>query len=166
MGISNQTRPAGTVSYRERLRVPLRWYVQATMFLATVWLALVVSTPAWLAWAGTAAFTLVTFGLLALIGSPLVQVADGQLRAGRARIPTRLLGPPEPLDKDGTRRVLGVEADARAFLLMRPYLKRSVRIPVHDPADPTPYWVVCTRHPDRLAAALTSTGEAPAPRTD
>jgi hypothetical protein len=29
-----------------------------------------------------------------------------------------------------------------------------VRIEVLDPDDPTPYWVVSTRHPERLIAAL------------
>jgi Protein of unknown function (DUF3093) len=148
----------GTPGYRERLTVPLRWWVQATMFLATIWLALVVSTPAWLAWTGTGACAAVAFGLLGYVGSTLVEVTDGQLHAGRARIPTRLLGVPEQLDKDATRRVLGVDADARAFLLTRPYLRRSVRVPIQDPDDPTPYWLVATRHPDRLAAALTPTG--------
>ena len=33
------------VRYRERLSVPLRWWVQATMFLATLWLAFIVATP-------------------------------------------------------------------------------------------------------------------------
>ena len=50
----------------------------------------------------------------------------------------------------------GVDADARAFLYTRPYLKRSVRLPVLDPADRTPYWLVSTRHPQRLAAALSA----------
>ncbi len=48
----------------------------------------------------------------------------------------------------------GVDADARAFLVTRPYLKRSVLVPVLDPDDRTPYWLISTRHPDRLAAAL------------
>ena len=39
-------------AYSERLHVPLRWWVQATMFLATVWLAFIVALPAWLAWGG------------------------------------------------------------------------------------------------------------------
>jgi len=52
---------------------------------------------------------------------------------------------------DGARR----DADARAYLLIRPYLRQAVRIDVEDPADPTPYWLVGTRHADRLAAALT-----------
>jgi hypothetical protein len=77
-----------------------------------------------------------------------------------------LLGTPEQLDKDATRRVLGVEADARAYLVTRPYLKHAVRVPVHDPADPTPYWLVATRHPERLAAALTPSGPLPTVPTD
>jgi len=155
----------GGSSYRERLTVPLRWWVQATMFLATIWLALIVSTPPWLAWTATGACTAVVFGLLGYVGSTLVEVTHGELRAGRARIPTRLLGVPEQLDKDDTRRVLGVDADARAYLLTRPYLKRSVRVPVHDAADPTPYWLVTTRHPDRLAAALTPTDRVSSTKT-
>ena len=61
---------------------------------------------------------------------------------------------PTPLDADATRRLAGVEADARAYLLLRPYLKRAVRVEITDPADPAPYWLVSTRHPDELAAAL------------
>ena len=69
------------------------------------------------------------------------------LYAGPAHISARPGRPAEPLDAEETRRVHGVDADARAFLLTRPYLKRSVQVPVHDPADPTPYWLVSTRHP-------------------
>ncbi len=53
---------------------------------------------------------------------------------------------------------MGSEADARAYLLVRPYLKRAVRVTVVDPADPTPYWLVGTRHPEALAAALNGGG--------
>ena len=142
------------VRYRERLSVPLRWWVQATMFLATLWLAFIVATPSWLAWTVTGACFAVTFGLLAYVGWALVEVTDTEFRAGRARIPRHLLGTPEPLDHEQTRRMLGVEADARAYLATRPYLKAAVKVPVSDPDDPAPYWLVGTRYPDRLAAAL------------
>ena len=36
----------------------------------------------------------------------------------------------------------GVDADARAYLLLRPYLKRAVQVDLADPADPTPYWLL------------------------
>ena len=143
-----------SVAYSERLHVPLRWWVQATMLLATLWLAFVVAMPAWAAWAATGVVLAVTFGLMAWLGSVRVAVREGTLYAGPAHISLDLLGPAEPLDAEETRRVHGVDADARAFLLTRPYLKRSVRVPVEDPADRTPYWLVSTRHPSELAAAL------------
>jgi hypothetical protein len=50
--------------------------------------------------------------------------------------------------------VAGPGADARAYLLLRPYLKRAVKVEITDPADPAPYWLLSTRHPDRLAGAI------------
>ena len=58
------------------------------------------------------------------------------------------------LDAAGMRRAAGVDADARAYLLLRPYLKRGVRVEIADPADPTPYWLVSCRRPDRVVAAV------------
>src|SRR5690242_21857686 len=94
-------------AYAERLTVPLRWWVQATMFLATVWLAFIVALPAWLAWAASAALLAAVYGLFAWFGASRVEVRDGVLYAGPARIELTHLGTAEPLDKDATRRVHG-----------------------------------------------------------
>jgi hypothetical protein len=150
--------PPTSVLYSERLHVPLRWWVQATMLLATLWLAFVVAMPAWAAWSATGLLLVLTFGLFTWVGSARVAVRDGMLYAGPAHISVALLGPVEPLDAEQTRQVHGVDADARAFLLTRPYLKRSVKVIVADPADRTPYWLVSTRHPRELTAALTAQG--------
>jgi hypothetical protein len=96
-------------------------------------------------------------------GSVRLSVSDRVFRAGRAHIGLEHLGPAEALDVDATRVAMGVGADARAFLVMRPYLKRAVRVPVTDPADPTPYWLVGSRHPDALAAALNTRRATPLP---
>ncbi len=45
--------------------------------------------------------------------------------------------------------------DARAWLLLRGWIPGVVRVRLDDPDDPTPYWLVSSRHPRRLAAALT-----------
>jgi DUF3093 family protein len=141
-------------SHSERLSVPLRWWVQGTMLVATFWLAFVVATPGLIAWAATAVLLLVMVALFLTYGSPRVEVADGWLRAGRARIAGEFLGEVSPLDAAETRRVAGPDADARAYLLLRPYLKRSVRVTISDDRDPTPYWLVSTRDPEHLAAAI------------
>jgi hypothetical protein len=140
--------------YVERLSVPLRWWVQTTMLLATVWLAFVVAMPFWVASGCAAGLLLVTYGMFAWIGSVRISVHDGVLAAGRARIRLEHLGTSHALDPDETRRALGVDADARAFLVTRPYLKRSVKVDLDDPRDPTPYWVLSSRHPERLVTAL------------
>ena len=142
--------------YRERLSVPLRWWVQGTMLVASLWLALVVALPEPLAWAISGAAMALMVGLLLSFGSARVVVGDGELHVGRARIAATHVGAATALDADATRRLAGVDADARAHLLLRPYLKRAVRVDITDPADPTPYWLLSTRHPDRLAAAVTS----------
>lgn len=151
----------GPVGYDERLHVPLRWWALLTMFLATVLLAFLVATPAWAAFAVTGTLALVAVAVLVGYGAARVSVHDGTFRAGRAQIPVSLLGAPVALDAAASHRVAGVDADARAYLLLRPYVKRSVRVPVQDPADPAPYWLVSTRRPDRLVAALTAAASVP-----
>jgi hypothetical protein len=124
------------------------------MLVATLWLTVVVAVPGPTAWVVTA----VALELLALAlfwyGDARVIVRDGWFQAGRARIEAEHVGTVAALDADQTRLVSGRDADARAYLLLRPYVKRSVRVPVEDPQDPAPYWLVSTRHPDRLVAAL------------
>ncbi|MGH3413917.1 MAG: DUF3093 domain-containing protein [Marmoricola sp.] len=159
MSSSAGSSSATGAGFSERLHVPLRWWVQATMFLATLWLAFVVATPDWVAWTASGALLAFTYAMFLLVGSARIEVRDGELYAGAAHVPVHLLGPAEPLDVEATRRALGVDADARAYLLTRPYLKRAVRVPLCDPRDPTPYWLLATRRPQALADAL-RTGRA------
>ena len=124
------------------------------MLLATFWLAFVVSTPAVVAWSATGVLVGLTALLFLTYGAPRVDVEDGWLRAGRARIPGQYVGAAEALDPAETRRVAGPGADARAYLLLRPYLKRAVRVTIRDDRDPTPYWLVSSRDPEHLAYAI------------
>jgi hypothetical protein len=140
--------------YDERLGVPLRWWALATMFLASMLVAFLVATPLWLALAGTALLTVLVVVVFVGYGSARVGVVDGVLHADRAHIEIRHLGEVRALDAEALRRLAGRDADARAYLLLRPYLTRGVRVDVTDPADPTPYWLVSTRHPAQLVAAI------------
>jgi hypothetical protein len=90
-----------------------------------------------------------------------VRVAGGELRAGPAHIPLDLLGDVVPLDAAATRTELGPRLDARAYVCLRAWARTAIRVDVRDPADPTPYWLVSTRHPERLAAAVAA-GRGPA----
>jgi peptidoglycan/LPS O-acetylase OafA/YrhL len=146
------TTPAPT--YTETLRVPLRWWTIATMFHASTLLALLVAGLGVWAVAVMAVVVAITVALLLAYGSARIVVSGGQLTAGRARIPLDLLRSPRPLDAEQTRARIGPLADARAYLLLRPYVAPSVVVDVTDPRDPAPYWLLSTRRPELLAEAL------------
>jgi hypothetical protein len=151
--------PAGVPAagcYVEQLRVPLRWWAVATMFWASVLLALLVAIPAAVAFLVAGVLAGINALVLTSYGAARVSVVGGVFEAGRARIPVHQLAAPEALDAAAARRAAGVDADARAYLLIRPYAPTAVRVRVVDPADPTPYWLVSTRHPSTLAAELSA----------
>lgn len=94
--------------------------------------------------------------LVALIATaPVIEVADGELRAGRAHVALDLLGEVTPMsDAEAMRTALGPALDARAFVCLRAWARTGVQVQLTDPADPTPYWLLSTRRPAELAAAL------------
>jgi hypothetical protein len=141
-------------AYVERLSVPFRWWALAVMFWATVLVAFLVAAPTLVSVGAVSVLMAATAAFFVTWGGAQVAVADGSFHAGRARIPVGFLADAESLSEEEAKRAVGVEADARAYLLLRPYVPRAVRVRVVDPQDPTPYWVVATRHPDALAACL------------
>ncbi len=146
--------PAPSSTYVEALRVPLRWWAIATMFHASTLLALLVAGLG--IWAVVVMGTIIalTVAFLHSYGSARLEVTDRELLAGRARIGLEHLARPERLDAAATRHRMGPGADARAHLLVRPYVAESVVVELVDPHDPTPYWLLSTRHPVRLSQAL------------
>ena len=58
------------------------------------------------------------------------------------------------LDERTMRRVVGREGDPAAFVTNRPWIGPGVQVWIDDPDDHTPYWIVSTRHAQRLADAL------------
>jgi hypothetical protein len=91
---------------------------------------------------------------LLIIGSPVVQVTDSVLIAGRARLPLANVGDTKGFLGAEATKERGPRLDARAWLVIRGWIQPVVKITLDDPSDPTPYWLVSTRHPSDLIAAL------------
>jgi hypothetical protein len=83
-----------------------------------------------------------------------IAVRDGELYVDDARLPVRYVAEVGVLDAAGKRDALGPRADPLAFVVQRPWIRSAVLVILNDPDDPTPYWVVSARHPERLARAL------------
>jgi hypothetical protein len=84
----------------------------------------------------------------------LVRVTDAEFLVDDARLPLAVIADVVALDAAGKREILGVGAHPLAFVVQRPWIGGAVQVLLDDPADPTPYWVVSTRHPVELATAL------------
>jgi hypothetical protein len=140
--------------YEERL-VPPPWVWLAVLAVALVSAAaLHGGAPGWRAVVPYAVLLPVAVGALVLASRGRITVADGVLHVPGARIGLHHLGGATPLSREGTRRVRGPLAEPRAFVVTRGWLTESVRVQVEDPDDDTPYWLVGTRRPAQLAAAL------------
>ncbi len=134
--------------------MPLTWWLLPLASGAALWWIFVLATPMAVATAvGVASFTSVTAALWHW-GAVRITVSDDVLRAGAATVPLRLCADAVTLDASATRALRGPLADARAFLLLRPYIATGVRVGLADARDPTPYWLLSSRRPDELAGAV------------
>jgi len=139
--------------YRERLRVPLAWWLLAvpTVLIlgATLYAGLAEPWPV-IIMAGLAA---VCAAFLIAMGLATIEVRDGTLRAGKDALPLTSVTEVITLDENQTTRLRGPRADPAAHLYSRPFLKESVYLTVV-PSGTAPYWLIGTRHPAELAAVI------------
>src|SRR5690554_1209517 len=94
-------------------------------------------------------------GLL-LATSPLIVVTDHQLVAGRASVPLSLVGETSAFDGAEATMERGQRLDARAWLLIRGWVTPVVKVVIADASDPAPYWLISSRDPERLIAAIST----------
>ena len=139
-------------NYRERLW-PAAWVFLATALVipASLLVFLPISTIAGIICA------IVLYGAIVvtlLVTTPAVDVDDALFTAGRARLPRTAIATATPFTGQEATAQRGTQLDARAWLLLRGWIPGVVKVQLDDPSDPTPYWLVSTRHPAKLAAAL------------
>ncbi len=82
------------------------------------------------------------------------------LVAGRARLPLPNVGEATGYTGTEATQQRGPKLDARAWLVIRGWISPVVKVDVLDASDPTPYWLVSTRHPRRTDRRA---GESKAP---
>jgi hypothetical protein len=156
---SSETPPAQgriVTTYRETLRTPWWWYL-AALFVASL-------LAAEFHVAGFHLTDWIPFGtLLPLsvfivwwLGHGRLEIGDNELRVRGAHLPLRYVSGCVALDATTLRRVIGREGDPASYLAIRPWIGPGIQLWLDDPDDPTPYWIVSTRHPRRVADLLRS----------
>jgi hypothetical protein len=142
-----------TLRYKEVLRAPL-WLIAFVYFL---FLSIVLSL--WAALGNTSAlisFTLLTLWIVALYfrTALTIEVDEKYLRVGKAKLEHLYIGDVAALSTAELRLVRTRDADPSAFLAIRFWSGKAVKVEVKDSRDTTPYWLISSKNPKRLVEAL------------
>lgn len=146
------------VRYRERLWVPWWWWPLGLGFAAVLATEVNIGIrelPDWLAYAVLGAATV---GLLLWLSRFEVQVVgtgeDVELVAGEAHLPASVVTRLAAVPRSAKSAALGRQLDPAAFVLHRTWVPAMLLVVLDDPDDPTPYWLVSTRQPEKVIATL------------
>ncbi|MEV0270719.1 DUF3093 domain-containing protein [Hamadaea sp. NPDC050747] len=155
-------RTTATPRLTERLTVPWWWWPLGLAFATLAAGEIGLGAPGPRGWVPFALLLPLTAGLLLWFSRLRLRMTEAESRPefeitfgnDRAHLPLSAVREVVALDAAGRAQLLGPQADPNAFVVLRPWIGTAVQIVLDDPADPTPYWLVSTRHPVRLAEAL------------
>ena len=152
-----------SVRYRERLWVPWWWWPLGFALAALIAFEVnlgVAALPDWLPFA--LLFTVAAGN--AVVAGPRRDPSDRrigprngvELWAGQAHLPVTVIARSAEIARSAKSAALGRQLDPAAYVLHRAWVGPMVLLVLDDPDDPTPYWLVSCRHPERVLSALRS----------
>ncbi|MFW0183609.1 DUF3093 domain-containing protein [Rothia sp. CCM 9417] len=141
-----------TVLYKERLAPGVGLWLGC---LGAGLASFLVGAPINIA-AGIVAGIIVALSVGALLygTSPTLEITESTVRFGRARIEREFIGRAEAFRGEDARVATGPALDGRAYMCFRGWITSVIRVEITDPADPTPYWIASSRHPEKIAEIL------------
>lgn len=81
---------------------------------------------------------------------------ETELWVGNAHLPVSAVSRSAEVPRSAKSAALGRQLDPAAYVVHRAWVGPMVLLVLDDPDDPTPYWLVSCRHPDRALTALRS----------
>ena len=77
-----------------------------------------------------------------------------ELWVGAAHLPVSVVKRSAEVPRSAKSAALGRQLDPAAYVVHRAWVGSMVLLVLDDPDDPTPYWLVSCRRPERVLAAL------------
>ncbi|GAB4584956.1 DUF3093 domain-containing protein [Nocardia sp. NPDC127526] len=148
-----------TARYTERLWVPLWWWPVALGVAGLMAAEIHMGAPGLRAWLPYAVLFPVAVWVLLWMSRHKVEVVPDsagtpELRVDRAHLPATFVARAAAVPASAKSAALGRQLDPAAYVQHRGWVGPMVLLVLDDPDDPTPYWLVSTRHPDKIMAAL------------
>ena len=139
--------------FKEVLRPPI-WLLAFIYFLL---LSLVIAI--WAAFdnnVALVAFITATIAIvyIAIAMRSTITLDSEELRIDRAHIEIKYLGSATVVDSQTMRLLRTRDADPAAYLAIRFWISKGIKITIVDPRDPTPYWLITSKRGEEIAALL------------
>lgn len=146
-------------AWRERLWVPLWWWPVAFAVTGLLAAEIHMGAPGIRAWLPYVLLLPVPIWVLVWLSRHRVEVrvdADGTpaLHADRAHLPVSFVSRAAVVAPTAKSAALGRQLDPAAYVQHRPWVGPMVLLVLDDPDDPAPYWLISTRRPEKVLAAL------------
>lgn len=155
---------SGPTAFDERLSVPVWWYLPAVGLGVLLGAEIHMGYPGPRSWIGY--LTMVPLSVLVLwwAGRSRTTVRDGRLVSNGRSVPLSGVGVTDTVARPDKQRAMGPDLDPAAYVLHRAWVGPLVRVEIADPAGDEPYWVLSSRRPEELRAAIAAARDR-APRT-
>jgi len=157
-GVDARTAGAPRTIYAERLWVPLWWWPIAFGLTFLLAAEIHMGAPGIRAWLPYVLLLPIPIWLLLWLSRHRVEVVqrgDGtELLVDRAHLPVDVISRAAAVPPTAKSAALGRQLDPAAYVQHRAWVRPMVLLVLDDPDDPTPYWLVSSRRPDRVLAAL------------
>jgi hypothetical protein len=140
--------------YRETLRTPWWWYPIAVGVACLLAAEFHVSGARLTDWIPFGTLVPLAIVIVWWLGRSSLEVSGGELRVRGAHLPLTYVTGAIALDERTLRLVVGREGDPAAYVSIRPWIGPGVQVWIDDEDDPTPYWIVSSRHPERLVSVV------------
>ncbi|MBJ7477844.1 DUF3093 domain-containing protein [Rhodococcus erythropolis] len=152
------TTPPSTTLYSERLWVPIWWWIAGLAVAGLLAAEVHMGRPGLLSYLAYVVLLPIPIWAAFWLSRMRVEVVETagvkELHVGRAHLPVELISRAAAVPASAKSAAMGRQLDPSAFVQHRPWVKTMVLIVLDDPEDPTPYWLVSTRRPADLLAAL------------
>ena len=155
--MSNSTQKPYEVLYRETVWPSLVALMPAILLAPAVGLVITPFTDFVVATlVGSSAFVLTLVIVLSFAPRILVMKTDRKiyLQVNAASIEASHISSAAIITKSAVRKERGPALDARSFRVFQPSVSEMLKVNLSDARDATPYWLVSTRNPEALKAAL------------
>ena len=149
---------AQTVRYRERLWVPWWWWLPGLGVAALIALEANQGIRGLPNWVPFAVLLPVAVLVLLSLGRTELRVissrGDTEVWIGGAHLPVAVIARSAEVPQSAKSAALGRQLDPAAYVVHRAWVGPMVLLVLDDPDDPTPYWLISARRPDKVLAAI------------